>query len=69
MLAVKSNIWNVAAIFVQWYMSNVCTVLLAEYLEVSNFICGTYTSIYSTYINVKYLSYMPNNYANIITIM
>ena len=63
--------WNVALIFVQWYMLNMCTVLLVTKCYATNFIPGmsnmfmlTYTCYkekYSTMIHWEKKQHCPSN--------
>ena len=51
-----SYIWNVAAIFVHWFMSNMCTVFPVTWL-MSVTLCHIYIWLNHSYMHIKYLAY------------
>ena len=58
-LGLYAYLGNVAAVIVQWYMLNMCTLLLAMYfMPVSSYVA--YMCIHVQWTHVKYMAYMYN---------
>ena len=52
-------IFGMWQLFVQWYMSNIFTVLLVEWLMPVISYSGIYMCTHPLYMDVNYLAYMP----------